>query len=90
MNKVHRGVPRAFITLQLSCIHKQYFMLTFVRLIVAVLLIALITPQTLVANALLRRLSNSNLFVNYGEAKSFLTITTWTTAILYLLLTQIS
>ena len=65
-------------------------MLTFVRLIVATLLIALITPQTLVANTLLRRLSNSNFFVNYGEAKSFLSITTWTTAIFYLLLTQIS
>ena len=65
-------------------------MLTFLRLIVSILLIALITPQTLVSNSLLRKLSNSQFFVNYGEAKSFLTITTWTTAFFYLLLTQIS
>ena len=67
-----------------------FIMLTFLRLIVSILLISLITPQTLVANALLRKLSNSNLFVNYGEAKSFLSIITWTTAVIYLLLTQIS
>ena len=65
-------------------------MLTFLRLIVSILLIALITPQTLVSNSLLRKLSNSQFFVNYGEAKSFLTISTWTTAFFYLLLTQIS
>ena len=65
-------------------------MLIFLRLVVSILLIALITPQTLVANSLLRKLSNSQLFVNYSEAKSFLTITTWTTAFVYLLLTQIS
>ena len=65
-------------------------MLTFLRLLVSMLLIALITPQTLVSNSLLRKLSNSQFFVNYGEAKSFLTITTWTTAFFYLLLTQIS
>ena len=61
----------------------------FLRLIFSVLLIGLITPQTLVANSLLRKLSNSQLFVNYGEAKTFLNITTWTTAFLYLALTQI-
>lgn len=61
----------------------------FLRLIFSILLIALITPQTLVANSLLRKLSNSQLFVNYGEAKTFLNITTWTIAFLYLLLTQI-
>ena len=65
-------------------------MINFLRLIVSIFLIGLITPQTLVANALLRKLSNSNLFINYGEAKSFLSILTWTTAFFYLLLTQIS
>ena len=65
-------------------------MLAFIRLIVSILLILLITPQTLVANSLLRRLSTSQLFVNYGEAKSFLNVTTWTIAFLYLFLTQIS
>lgn len=65
-------------------------MLMFLRLIVSIALIALITPQTLVANSLLRKLSNSQLFVNYGEAKSFLNITTWAIAFLFLLLTQIS
>ena len=65
-------------------------MMTFIRLLVSILLIGLITPQTLVANALLRKLSNSNLFINYGEAKSFLSIITWTTAFFYLFLTQIS
>ena len=65
-------------------------MITFLRLIVSLFLIGLITPQTLVANSLLRKLSNSNLFINYGEAKSFLSIITWTTAFFYLLLTQIS
>ena len=65
-------------------------MITFLRLIVSLFLIGLITPQTLVANSLLRKLSNSNLFINYGEAKSFLSIITWTTSFFYLLLTQIS
>lgn len=65
-------------------------MLLISRFILSILLIGLITPQTLVANALLRKLSNSNLFVNYGEAKYFLSVITWTTAFLYLLLTQIS
>ena len=66
-----------------------YILYMLLRLIFSILLIALITPQTLVANSLLRKLSNSQLFVNYGEAKTFLNITTWTTAFLYLLLTQI-
>ena len=65
-------------------------MISYLRLVVSILLIALITPQTLVANSLLRKLSNSQLFVNYGEAKFFLNITTWIMAFLYLLLTQIS
>ena len=69
---------------------KLFSMLTLLRLVISIFLILLITPQTLVANSLLRRLSNSQLFVNYGEAKSFLNATTWTTAFLYLFLTQIS
>ena len=65
-------------------------MINLIRLIVSILLIGLITPQTLVSNTLLRKLSNSNFFINYGEAKSFLSTITWTTAFFYLLLTQIS
>ena len=59
------------------------------RCIFSIFLISLITPQTLIANSLLRKLSSTQLFVNYGEAKTFLNILTWTTAFLFLLLTQI-
>lgn len=62
-------------------------MLTIIRFVVTVSLIALIVPQTNTENALLRAFNSSNLFKNYGEAKSFLRFVTWLSIFLYIALT---
>ncbi len=65
-------------------------MLTPIRFFVTVCLIALIVPQTNTENALLRAFNNSNLFKNYGEAKTFLRSATWLSISLYIVLTYLA
>lgn len=65
-------------------------MLTPIRFLVTICLIALIVPQTNTENALLRAFNSSNLFKNYGEAKAFLRSLTWLSIFLYILLTYLA
>lgn len=59
-------------------------MFTLLRLISALFLILLITPQTNKENILLRKFHESGFFMNYNEAKSFLNIITWITISFFL------
>ncbi len=65
-------------------------MITFIRFILTLVLIAVIVPQTNTENILLRAFNNSNLFKNYGEAKSFLQWLTWSAIVLYLFITYLA
>ncbi|BDA51792.1 hypothetical protein COCOBI_pt-0700 (chloroplast) [Coccomyxa sp. Obi] len=71
--------------------YKTFFsMLTPIRFFVTICLIALIVPQTNTENALLRAFNSSNLFKNYGEAKTFLRSITWLSIFLYIVLTYLA
>lgn len=65
----------------------MFLMFITARYLVTVLLIVLIVPQTNTENALLRAFNASNVFKNYGEAKSFLRFITWLSIFLYVVLT---
>ena len=65
-------------------------MLNFIRIILTLLLIVLIVPQTTTENTLLRTLNNSKVFANYGEAKFFLNFFTWLIIVLFLIITYLA
>nr|ARS45061.1 hypothetical protein [Ostreobium sp. HV05007bc] len=55
------------------------------RIILALIIILLIAPQTPKENFLLTEFHESGLFSNYAESKRFLTWLTWFTIFLFLL-----
>lgn len=61
--------------------------LLFFQLLTAILIIILITPQTPTENIVLRKFIETGFFTDYGEAKSFLKLTTWFLIVIFLLLT---
>ena len=65
-------------------------MITFIRFLLTVFLIAVVVPQTNTENILLRAFNNSNVFKNYGEAKSVLQWLTWSAIALYLFFTYLA
>ncbi len=65
-------------------------MITVIRFILTLLIIILITPQTNTENILLRAFNDSNMFINYREAKSFLQWLTWVSVGLYLFITYLA
>ena len=65
-------------------------MITVIRFILTLVLIILIVPQTNTENIMLRAFNNTNIFKNYGEAKSFLRWLTWLSIVLYLLVTYLA
>jgi protein translocase SecG subunit len=62
-------------------------MLNFIHLIIGILIIILIVPQTPTENIVLRKFLETGLFTNYTEAKSFLNFSTWFLICLFLVLT---
>ena len=69
---------------------KVPYMITVIRFILTLLIIILITPQTNTENILLRAFNDSNMFINYREAKSFLQWLTWVSVGLYLFITYLA
>jgi protein translocase SecG subunit len=62
-------------------------MFKIVQLVIGILLIILIIPQTPTENIVLRKFSETGFFTNYNEAKSFLNIITWLLICSFLFLT---
>lgn len=62
-------------------------MLNFIQLIVGILIIFLIVPQTPTENIVLRKFLETGFFTNYSEAKSVLNFITWFLICFFLLLT---
>lgn len=57
------------------------------QLIIAVILIILIIPQTPTENIVLRKFNETGFFTSYNETKKFLTFVTWGLIFLFLILT---
>nr|YP_009106218.1 hypothetical chloroplast RF47 [Binuclearia lauterbornii]AIT95063.1 hypothetical chloroplast RF47 [Binuclearia lauterbornii] len=64
-------------------------MFNLIRLVFALLLIVLITPQTDKENIVLRKFHESGFFMNYNEAKHFLNRITWISIGFFLIITLI-
>jgi preprotein translocase subunit SecG len=64
-------------------------MLNIIRLFIALFVLVLIAPQTQKSNIVLRIFHESGFFIDYGEAKWFLTILTWISISLFLILSLI-
>ena len=62
-------------------------MLNFVRLLMAISVIAIIVPQTPTENLLLRVLNETRRFANYGETKNFLNRLIWILIAFFLIIT---
>lgn len=60
-----------------------------IRLLLAIFLILLITPQTQKSNLVLRLFHDSGLFIDYGEAESFVKFLTRFTICIFLLISLI-
>lgn len=60
-------------------------MLSTIRLIIALVVLILIAPQTQKSNLVLRIFHESGFFVDYSEAKWFLNLFTWTLIFTFLL-----
>jgi preprotein translocase subunit SecG len=58
-----------------------------IQLVIGIMLIIFIIPQTPNENIVLRKLTETGLFTSYFEAKSFLKIFTWGLIGLFLVLT---
>ena len=61
--------------------------LQVVQIIISILLLAIIIPQTPTENIVLRKFVESGLFISYSEAKSFLKFLTWGITFIFLVLT---
>ena len=57
------------------------------QLLLAVLIILLIVPQTPTENIVLRRFHDTGFFTSYNESKKFLHIVTWSLIFSFLLIT---
>ena len=64
-------------------------MFNLIRLVFALILIVLITPQTDKENIVLRKFHESGFFMNYNEAKKFLNRITWLSIGFFLIITLI-
>ncbi len=62
-------------------------MLHFFHLIIGILIIVFIVPQTPTENIVLRKFLETGFFVNYAEAKRVLNFITWFLISTFLLLT---
>lgn len=62
-------------------------MVNFIRLLLAISVIAIIVPQTPTENILLRVLNETRLFANYGETQSFLNRLIWILLAFFLIIT---
>lgn len=62
-------------------------MLQFIRLIFAIVLIVLVVSQTKKENLLVEKIHESGFFSNYGEAKSFINLLTWSSIFLFIFIT---
>jgi preprotein translocase subunit SecG len=62
-------------------------MLNFTQLIIGILIIFLIVPQTPTENIVLRKFLETGLFTTYSEAKSILNFITWFLICFFLILT---
>ena len=62
-------------------------MFKIVQLIIGVVLIILIIPQTPTENIVLRKFSETGFFTNYNEAKNFLNRITWVLISVFLIIT---
>jgi protein translocase SecG subunit len=57
------------------------------QLIVALLLILIVVPQTPTENIILRKFSETGFFTSYSESKKFVNILTWGLIFLFFLFT---
>jgi protein translocase SecG subunit len=62
-------------------------MLKIIQIILGVLLIILIIPQTPTENIVLRKFADTGIFMNYAEARSFLNKSTWFLILTFLCIT---
>lgn len=59
-------------------------MLNTIRLILSILILVLIAPQTQKSNIVLRLFHESGFFIDYGEAEWFLKTLTWFSIFVFL------
>jgi preprotein translocase subunit SecG len=64
-------------------------MLNIIQLVIALFVLVLIAPQTQKSNIVLRIFHESGFFIDYGEAKWFLTVLTWISIFIFLILSLI-
>ena len=62
-------------------------MLQFLQIIMSIITLALLVPQTTKLNLLLRKFYESGVFANYSEAKRVLKRLTWGTSFLFFIVT---
>ena len=62
-------------------------MFKIAQLVIGIVLIILIIPQTPTENIVLRKFSETGFFTNYNEAKNFLNLITWLLIFSFLFLT---
>ena len=62
-------------------------MLQFLQIIMSIITLALLVPQTTKLNLLLRKFYESGVFANYSEAKRLLKRLTWGTIFLFFIVT---
>jgi protein translocase SecG subunit len=62
-------------------------MFKIVQLVIGIVLIILIIPQTPTENIVLRKFSETGFFTNYNETKKFLNRITWALISVFLLIT---
>ena len=62
-------------------------MLQFLQIIMSIITLALLVPQTTKLNLLLRKFYESGVFANYSEAKRVLKRLTWGTIFLFFIVT---
>lgn len=73
------------LKLMISCVRSLIHLHTWL-MITGVIVTALITPQGIKVNALLRFADDFNLFANYGQAKYAVSIATWSSIAVFLVL----
>lgn len=64
-------------------------MLNIIQLVIALFVLVLIAPQTQKSNIVLRIFHESGFFIDYGEAKWFLTVLTWISIFIFLIFSLI-
>jgi protein translocase SecG subunit len=62
-------------------------MFKLLQLIIGIMLITIIIPQTPTENIVLRKFNETGLFTNYSQAKSFVNKLTWSLIFLFLMIT---